>query len=62
VSFGHYEDMGWCLWVDVAKGDDLIILIEDIAGDFSDYDAAEDTVCIHHFYLIPWTALAKPTS
>ena len=53
VCFGHDEDMDMRLRIDVAKRDDLIILIQDVSGDFAAYDAAEDTVCIHLFYLTP---------
>ena len=62
MGFGHDEDMGRRLRVDVAKGNDLIVLIQDIAGDFAAYDAAKDTVCIHFINLTPWTLHAKPTS
>lgn len=49
VGFGHDQEVDWCRGVDIAEGDSLIILINDIAGNLTSDDATEDTV---HFFAL----------
>ena len=44
VGFGHNQKVGGRLRVDIADGNNLLILIQDIAFELAAYNAAKDTL------------------
>ena len=44
MGSGHDNDVGWCLRLDVANGDNRVILIDDVALDLAGDDSAEDAI------------------
>jgi hypothetical protein len=44
VSFGNDQGVYGCLRVDVIEGEDALVIVDDLAGDLSVDDLAEDTV------------------
>jgi len=44
VPFGHDKDVGWCFGVDVTNGDNLLIVIEDIALELAGDNTTENTI------------------
>lgn len=47
VSLGHDEHVRRCLRVDIADGDNVVILVEDVARYLSGDDATEYAVLFH---------------
>src|SRR5678815_2196588 len=45
--FRHEQDVHRRLWRDVAKGDDIVVLMDDVGRDFAADDPAEDGVVLH---------------
>lgn len=50
VFFGDYQNMGWGLWVEIAEGQNIVVLIHNIPGDIASYYFAKDTV--GHFWIL----------
>ena len=53
MGFRNDKQVGWRLRSAVADGDDLIILVEDVALDFAGDNSAEDTVFGHLTPFLP---------
>ena len=47
MGFRNDKQVGWRLWPDVADGEHLVILVEDVALNFAGDNSAEDTVFGH---------------
>ena len=55
MSFGNDEHVRGCLRVDVFKGEDVIVFVNLLGGNFSTNDAAEEAAgsCIGHKFTFP---------
>src|ERR1700728_206156 len=56
MLFGNDEDVGGSLWVDIFKGEDVLVFVDFLGGDFAGDDAAEETIGISHFPFTSWLA------
>jgi hypothetical protein len=44
VLLGNDQDVRWGLWLEIVKGDDIVVFIGDVRGQLACGDSAEDTV------------------
>src|ERR1035437_1490010 len=56
MLFGNDEDVGGSLWVDIFKGEDVLVFVDFLGGDLCGDDAAEETIGSGHFPFTWWLA------
>jgi hypothetical protein len=56
MLFGNDEDVGGSLGVDIFKGEDVLVFVDFLGGNFAGDDAAEETIGIGHFPFTWWLA------